>query len=416
MNNTTSKIKLPKLNMSKIKSLNTSNSVERDLFLTSTDDIGFAQNQVSQIDRNISIRKEHNMKLWDRPCNNTNIYSTSGRSNYSLLKELQSKFLLEPNNLLNLNWKKQNYYLQTDVNSILESAEISKLVKTKYELKNKYKIRNNGLKSFIQNRKTMYLDTMLIDIIKNEKKKINKKEEEYANALVQEKENLNRDIKLFQDYSSKIGEENRNDEIKILKLIQENKNLVEISKRLSQEYNGIINEIHKYLKLIANDKSYASFMHKLLGGDHEILHCDLNENINFVDLKENNLFKFLKYIFSKMKNTLNDDDSKNKNKFFDTINSVNQPNLDIMYKIKEENILNLIKEKQRYMDEIAFIKNNKENNTKEYQVKLNASQDKLISVLEDLDKEQKKIGLIRLDQENQNYSNFIEDLLIDINN
>ena len=359
MHNTTTEIKLPKLNFSKIKSLNTSNSVERDLFLTSTDDLGFAQNQVSQIDHNISIRKEHNMKLWDRPYNN-NIYCTSGRSNYSVLKELQSKFLLEPKNLCKLNWKKQNYYLKTDINSILESAEISKLVKTKVGLKNKYKIRDDSLIPFINNRRTMYVDTMLLEIIKNEKNKINKKTEEYSTALLTERENLKRDMKLFENFTMRIGADNRSDETKIVKLIQGNKILVELYKHLSQEYNGTINEIHRYLKLITIDKSYANFMHKISGGDHEILHCDLNDNINYVDLKENELNKLLNNIFSKMKNTLNDNDSNNKNELFDDIDSVNQADLEIMFKIKEENILNLLKEKQRYIEDEKNYENNKE--------------------------------------------------------
>ena len=414
MYNTTSKIKLPKLNLSKIKSSSSINSVERDFFLTSTDDIGFAQNQISQIDHNISTRKEHKMKLWERPSNN-NIYLTSGRSNHSLLKEMQSKFLTEPKNLTNLNWKKQSYYLQTDVNSILDTVEISKLVKTKYEIKNKYKVRDTGLKSFIQNRKTMYIDSMLTEILKKEKNKINKKTKEYSDALLFEKENLNQDIQSFENYTMRIGDDIKNDEVKIVKLIQENKNLVEVYKRLSQEYNGTVNEIHKYLKLISNDKSYANFMHKIVGGDHEILHCGLNENINFINLKENELVKFLKNFFSKMKNTLNETDSDNKKKIFDKNNNIYQQNLDYIYKIKEENILNLIKEKQRYMDGIAYILKNKEENRKDYQIKYNMSQEKLLSILDEIDKEQKKMNLIFIDQNNQKYNHFIEELLIELN-
>ena len=414
MHNTTTEIKLPKLNFSKIKSLNTSNSVERDLFLTSADDLGFAQNQVSQIDHNISIRKEHNMKLWDRPYNN-NIYCTSGRSNYSVLKELQSKFLLEPKNLCKVNWKKQNYYLKTDINSILESAEISKLVKTKVGLKNKYKIRDDSLIPFINNRRTMYVDTMLLEIIKNEKNKINKKTEEYSTALLTERENLKRDMKLFENFTMRIGADNRSDETKIVKLIQGNKILVELYKHLSQEYNGTINEIHRYLKLITIDKSYANFMHKISGGDHEILHCDLNDNINYVDLKENELNKLLKNIFSKMKNTLNDNDSNNKNELFDDIDSVNQADLEIMFKIKEENILNLLKEKQRYIEDINIIKENLGRSTEDYEAKLKICQDRLLSLLDEVDKEQQKMNFIGIDKETQNYNNFIEQLLIELN-
>ena len=414
MHNTTTEIKLPKLNFSKIKSLNTSNSVERDLFLTSADDLGFAQNQVSQIDHNISIRKEHNMKLWDRPYNN-NIYCTSGRSNYSVLKELQSKFLLEPKNLCKLNWKKQNYYLKTDINSILESAEISKLVKTKVGLKNKYKIRDDSLIPFINNRRTMYVDTMLLEIIKNEKNKINKKTEEYSTALLTERENLKRDMKLFENFTMRIGADNRSDETKIVKLIQGNKILVELYKHLSQEYNGTINEIHRYLKLITIDKSYANFMHKISGGDHEILHCDLNDNINYVDLKENELIKLLNNIFSKMKNTLNDNDSNNKNELFDDIDSVNQADLEIMFKIKEENILNLLKEKQRYIEDINIIKENLGRSTEDYEAKLKICQDRLLSLLDEVDKEQQKMNFIGIDKETQNYNNFIEQLLIELN-
>ena len=213
----------------------------------------------------------------------------------------------------------------------------------------------------------------------------------------------------------RIGDDIKNDEVKIVKLIQENKNLVEVYKRLSQEYNGTINEIHRYLKLITIDKSYANFMHKISGGDHEILHCDLNDNINYVDLKENELNKLLNNIFSKMKNTLNDNDSNNKNELFDDIDSVNQADLEIMFKIKEENILNLLKEKQRYIEDINIIKENLGRSTEDYEAKLKICQDRLLSLLDEVDKEQQKMNFIGIDKETQNYNNFIEQLLIELN-
>ena len=74
-----------------------------------------------------------------------------------------------------------------------------------------------------------------------------------------------------------------------------------------------------------------------------------------------------------------------------------------------------MKEKQRYMDGIAYILKNKEENRKDYQIKYNMSQEKLLSILDEIDKEQKKMNLIFIDQNNQKYNHFIEELLIELN-
>ena len=55
------------------------------------DDIIFAENQVEKLKRDLFIKKFRKLKPWQKACKNNNIYSSSGKSNHLILKELNLK-------------------------------------------------------------------------------------------------------------------------------------------------------------------------------------------------------------------------------------------------------------------------------------------------------------------------------------
>ena len=77
-------MKLPKIKISSI--LNKDNN----LFLTDTDDLGFARNQVKQIDTRIKVNRDHSLKPWERSTNN-NIYSCLDRKTKFIVRDTKKK-------------------------------------------------------------------------------------------------------------------------------------------------------------------------------------------------------------------------------------------------------------------------------------------------------------------------------------
>ena len=72
----------------------------------------------------------------------------------------------------------------------------------------------------------------------------------------------------------------KEDELILNQLIQRNKLLYEKNKRLTYEYKFIVDEIIRYIKLIINYKTYASFVHTLLDEDTKILNINLDQYMN----------------------------------------------------------------------------------------------------------------------------------------
>ena len=180
-------------------------------------------------------------------------------------------------------------------------------------------------------------------LIKNERKKVFQKEIDYQNALDYEKKSLEKDIDNFDVYKLETKQRLKNDEIILVKLIQKNKLLYEENKKLAHEYKYIIEEIIRYIKLIINYKTYASFVHTLIDQENKILNVNLNEYINYKNWTEKDLNTYIKKALNEL-NLYLKEISLNENTL-DLLSDNNR--LEILFQIMEYNILQVFKEKKK---------------------------------------------------------------------
>ena len=156
-------MKLPKIKLTLNPILTT------ELFYTDTDDIGFARNQINRINNRIRTEQENKLKPWERY--NNNIYSSLNKNNRLIINETKRKI---KNNSLSFNWNNQTIFNKTEIDNIKASEQIKKQVKTKSEIKYKFKEPYITTSSFIETRHETFLTNKMINILLEEKKKLKK--------------------------------------------------------------------------------------------------------------------------------------------------------------------------------------------------------------------------------------------------
>ena len=92
-------------------------NLNKSVFMTITDDMGFAKMQIDKINQSIQKEQENELKPWMKRINN-NIYTSNGKSNYQIMKELSKKFKIIRKNkdIKKINWSKQSYYNREQLN------------------------------------------------------------------------------------------------------------------------------------------------------------------------------------------------------------------------------------------------------------------------------------------------------------
>ena len=134
-------------NLKKIKIRH--NNRLKDLFVTTLDDIGFANKQIEKIDDIVKKNKETEQKAWNRQILN-NIYKFNGKSNYQALKEYSQHYkIVKKTDLSQIDWDKQLYLNKRQVNQILEGNKISKGVLQSVEIKNRLRDKKVYLHEFV---------------------------------------------------------------------------------------------------------------------------------------------------------------------------------------------------------------------------------------------------------------------------
>lgn len=390
--------------------------LKKSVFMTITDDIGFAKMQIDKINQSIIKEKENELKPWLKKIDN-NIYLFNGKSNYQLMKDLSKKFKIIGNkDIKKINWSKQSYYKKKELNNIFDGYQISKRILNKYEVKRKVKDRGFYMDEFLSQTKNISLDNLKLNLLKNERKNIFKKENQYEKALEYEKKSLEKDINDFDNFKLEVKSKIKDDEMTLIKLIQENKLLYETNKKLSHEYKYIIEEIIRYIKLIINYKTYADFIHKLLGGGSKVLNVNLNQYENFRNWSEKDLDKYIKNVLKEL-NIFIIELSLDE-KIVEILSDNNR--LDTLFKIMEENILKVVeeqeefeKEEKKIMEENMAIFNkllkDYENNKIKYEL-----------YLKELEEEQNKVKNVTADADLSNYYKemnlLMEDLCNYVNN
>jgi len=352
------------------------------LFMTIPDDMGFANKQIEKIDDIFKKDKENVQKFWEKNLSN-NIYNLNGKTNYQILRELTQRFkLVKDNDISKVDFSKQPYLNSRQVNQIMDGNKITKRVLEKAEIERKIKDKKTYLNEFISQTKSVSLNNLKMKLIGNEREKVSKKEKDYENALKYELKSLEKDIENFDKYKIEEKQQIKNDEITLNKLIQKNKILFEENKRQLHEYKFIVEEIIRYIKLIINYKTYASFVHTLLDDENKILTINLNEYINYKNWTEKDLNKYIKKALNELNLYLKEISLNEKT--LDILSDNNR--LELLFQIMEDNILQVFKkreafeaEEKRIMDENMKIydklMNDYENNKAKYEIYMNELED-----------------------------------------
>jgi hypothetical protein len=366
----------------------------RNIFVTISDDLGFANKQIEKIEDIVKKDKENEQKPWEKKV--FNIYKLNGKTNYQILKEFTQRFkIIKNNDIAKLDWSKQNYLSNRQVNQILVGNKISKRVLDKIKINQKVSDKKTYLNEFISETKNISFNNLKMKLIANERKKVSQKEKDYENALDYEMKSLEKDIESFQLYKIGAKQRMKNDELTLIKLIQKNKELYEENRRQSHEYKYIVEEIIRYIKLIINYKTYASFVHTLLDQDSKILSVNLNEYINYKNWTEKDLNIYIKKALDEL-NLYLKEILFNENAL--AILSDNN-RLEILFKIMEDNILQVFKQKEKLEEEDKRIT---EENTKIYDKLMKDyenNKSKYAIYLTELEEEKKKLQKYNIDPE-----------------
>ena len=366
----------------------------RNIFVTISDDLGFANKQIEKIEDIVKKDKENEQKPWEKKV--FNIYKLNGKTNYQILKEFTQRFkIIKNNDIAKLDWSKQNYLSNRQINQILVGNKISKRVLDKMKINQKVSDKKTYLNEFISETKNISFNNLKMKLIANERKKVSQKEKDYENALDYEMKSLEKDIESFQLYKIGAKQRMKNDELTLIKLIQKNKELYEENRRQSHEYKYIVEEIIRYIKLIINYKTYASFVHTLLDQDSKILSVNLNEYINYKNWTEKDLNIYIKKALDEL-NLYLKEILFNENAL--AILSDNN-RLEILFKIMEDNILQVFKQKEKLEEEEKRIT---EENTKIYDKLMKDyenNKSKYAIYLTELEEEKKKLQKYNIDPE-----------------
>ena len=386
--------------------LNRQNANRHPLFMTLPDDMGFANKQIEKIEEIIKKDKENEQKPWEKEL--LNIYKVNGKSNYQIIKEFNQKVKqTKKDEKSKVDWSKQIYLNDKQVNQILDGNRITKRILEKINLQKKVRERKIYLNEFVTQTKDVSLHNMKIKLIGKERMKISQKEKDYEKALDTELQNMEKDIDNFDKYKIETKQRVKDDQIALNKLILRNKVLYEENKKLSHEYKFLVEEIIRYIKLIINYKTYASFVHTLLNEDTKVFNINLDDYINYKNWTEKDLNQYIKKALDEL-NLYLKEISLNENAF-DLFSDNNR--LEILFQIMENNILQVFKQREDF--EIAE-KRIKEENMKKYNKLMTDyenNKSKYDIYLTELQEEKKGLSKYNVDPELFDYYNEMDILL-----
>jgi hypothetical protein len=175
----------------------------------------------------------------------------------------------------------QGYLSKGHMNVIFESG---KIIKDRAFHNNKTVLqgKTNSLYNFLIDNREISMKNFLLDLLKNERDKIETKEGEVSKALKGSEFKLEDDFKKFEnftEYEKKIQKEN---ERVLLEKGKDNRELADRKKKLNQENKQICDELERTVKSIRNYKGDAIFVHYVLGDTRSI---KFKNDINILEMK-----------------------------------------------------------------------------------------------------------------------------------
>jgi hypothetical protein len=398
------------MNISNIKS-GSLNETKKETFLTiTTDDIGFAIDQNNIIEKKILNIKKLGSKPWETSTDN-DIYNPYWTRNRNIIRKIKDTIRSDGNKFNISTIKSHKKYFRQKTKNIFISYSTAKNYQFKNELKMKYSQLDVNPAGLISNIKKICYNNFLLDLLKEERSKINTKEIGYQKSLKYEEKILRNDIKSFEEYKSQEKEKLKKLELELLKKISENSSLFEVIKLKLHEHRVTLAEIRKYLKSIIRLKGYGVFLFKIFGFDYKKLEkVDIgDEKILSNELSEFEVLKIIKKIhtqkellFSKTYDELVDLLKNDPLKIYTVINN------------KEKMIIKILNEKENINHERNINMQSFRKEIQVYEKKFNEYMDEYLIYLTEFEKENEKVQLISPNQKILEFNNYLIDLYNEI--
>ena len=385
---------------------------KKETFLTiTTDDIGFATIQNNKIDKQIDAIKQIGIKPWEKSINN-NIYTTQWTCNKRLIRKIKTNLLSKGyTNFDAVNINNHKHFFKRQTENIFNSYSTAKNYKFKNELKKRYSSLDTNTENLIYNTRKLCFNNVILDILENERLKLNSKEIGFRDALKKEDSILNKDIQNFENYKTQENTKLKNLENELYRKINENSAFFELMKQFSHEHRIILDEIKKCLKNIIKCKNYALFIYKILGIDSTTLtKYDFGESkLLSGSLKEYEIEQIIKKV------------SWQTQKIFDKnfdwiIEELNFDPLKIHNVIinKENMVLKLLTQKENINFERNISQRDYKKEIEFYENKYNNYMNEYIIYLEELEIETKKLKLTEPNQKIYEFHYYLINLFYEI--
>ena len=398
------------MNISNIKSGNLNKSKKETFLTITTDDIGFAMDQNNIIEKKILNIKKLGSKPWETSTDN-DIYNPYWTRNRNIIRQIKDTIKSDGNKFNVSTIKSYKKYFRQKTQNIFINYSTAKNYKFKDELKMKYSQLNINPADLISNIKKICYNNFVLDLIKEERSKINTKEIGYQKALNYEEKILRNDIKSFEEYKSQEKEKLKKLELELLKKISENSSLFEVIKLKLNEHRMTLAEIRKYLKSIIKLKGYGVFLYKIFGFDYKNLEkIDIgDEKILSNELSEAEVLKIIKKMFSQKSLLF----SKSHDELVDLLK--NDPlKIYTVINNKEKIIIKFLNEKENINYERNINMQNFRKEIQVYEKKFNEYMDEYLIYLTEFEKENEKVQLISPNQKILEFNNYLIDLYNDI--
>lgn len=273
-----------------------------------TDDTFFALSEVRQMDRKIAKRINKGL-IWKEKLNNIyDICTSQNKKDIDNVRKTVRLSLSGDNFDLRSEIDRKKYFPVENVDIINEAKDIMNNIKKVMSNDKKayetFRCRNKlDLHTFVIQNRDICKKNFVIDLLKNERNKIKTKEKEVIKALDDANKIFISDKDAFDKFTQNKKRQFRETDLHLDEAIRNNKILMEQIKKYNSEVHGTENEIERNIKGIILYKSYADFIHKLLGKEN--INVDVKIIKNNLQNKEKDLVHTVKYVIKQFKFLLN---------------------------------------------------------------------------------------------------------------
>ncbi len=238
--------------MNKISIINSKNK--------KTDDLFFAENELTNLNKKQEKKSINKLKIWEKPLTaNTDKDMNLRKKIKELKKNCRETIGFNITTVRDL-----KFLNKANVQTINET---SKIVQEKFNQKLNQTIRQDSIFSFVTDNREISMKNFLLTLLKDERHMINNKEQLVAKSIKDSEVRLDKDLKNFVEFIEHEKRIQKSNELVLIKAFDTNRDLAARKKKSNLENKQICDEIDRTIKGIMSLKSYAGFVHIVLGGN-----------------------------------------------------------------------------------------------------------------------------------------------------